>query len=205
MHVKEIAQALNATEAQVEKAIEGMGDINPSMLSKIGEKINGGKMAIATPKSSAPVVADKATKATAKTRRSTKMKQADEALAIRRDEAAIEVKQVAQQSTQPQVLEALEISASDVDVVGDVANKIAKEVTADVAALTQLMNPVVRTLKTVGLAQERSAQMTEALAEKGITVASILEAAIPAMDSRPSLDSIFAAEKAAPIDFAGIL
>ena len=187
---QEIAKALDTTVEKVEKAIEGMGDVNPSMLPAIGQKIHGGKMAVAAP---VTAIATTEKKSTA-TRRTAKMKKADEALALRRDaESAVVTTQV-EAAQQPQHLEALDAGASDLSLADDVIAVLSAEISADVQSIAALMVPELRALKTMTSTQKVADRHSAAMQAQGLTVAAIVAAAVPKSTVRRTLDDIFEAE-----------
>jgi hypothetical protein len=190
LSTKEIATALNATEAAVEKAIVGMGAINPSMLPEIKSKIEGGKLA---PKD-APAPLATTTEKSTKARRTTKMKKADEALAVRRDAAAIEVKKEIEATTQPQVLESIDANASALSIGDEIAASLQTEIMGDIQQVAQMMTPELRTLKTITAAQGLSAKISAKMQGEGLTVDAIIAAAIPRAGVRKTLNDLFDAE-----------
>jgi transcription initiation factor TFIIIB Brf1 subunit/transcription initiation factor TFIIB len=192
MTTQEIATALNVSEAAVGKAIAGMGEVNPSMLPEIKTKLEGGKMTIATPTAAIAKTEKKSTTV----RRTAKMKKADEALALRRDEAAVAV-QSRLVEQQPQHLELLDAGASDLSLADDVVVALSAEITADIQAIGELLTPELRALKTMQGAQKVADKHSAAMQAKGLTVAAIVSAALPKKTVRRTLDDIFEAEMTA--------
>lgn len=187
---QEIAKALNVSETAVEKAIVGMEDINPSMLSEIKAKIEGGKMQVA----GKPATIEKTDKTSTATRRTAKMKAADSALAIKRDAAAIEVKEEVKNSTQPQVLESIDSNASALSIGDEIAASLQTEIMGDIQQVAQMMTPELRTLKTITAAQGLSAKISAKMQGEGLTVEAMISAAIPKSGVRKTLNDLFATE-----------
>jgi len=194
MTIQEIATALNVSEAAVGKAIAGMGDVNPSMLPEIKAKIEGGKIAIAAPIAAPTTAIAKTAKTSTATRRTAKMKKADEALAVRRDATAIEVKKEIESTTQPQVLESIDANASALSIGDEIAASLQSEIMGDIQQAAQMMTPELRTLKTITAAQGLSAKISAKMQGEGLTVDAIIAAAIPKSGVRKTLNDLFAAE-----------
>lgn len=185
---QEIAKALDTTVDKVEAATKGMGEVNPSMLPSIGEKIHGGKLAVAAPV--APLAGAKEKKSSA-SRRTTKMKDADSALAVQGAAAAIEIKEEVTASTQPQVLESIDQNASALSIGDEIVASLQSEIVSDINQVAQLLNPNLRALKTVQAAQGLSSKISEKMDAEGLTVEAIIAAAIPAQNVRRSVADLF--------------
>ena len=190
MNTKEIATAIGATEKEVEKAIVGMGDINPSMLATVAEKIHGGKIAVSTQ----PTTIEKTGKAPAKARRTAAMKRADEALVLQREQESLAVSQNIAAATQPQVLQSIDENASALSIVDEVAAKLSSEISADIQAISGLITPELRALKTIQTSQVLAGRLSAKMQSEGLTVAAIIDAAIPAQSQRRSMDDLFKVE-----------
>ena len=190
MNTKEIATAIGATEAQVNKATEGMGDINPSMLATVSEKIHGGKIAV----SAVPTAIEKTTKAPAKARRTAAMKKADEALVLQREQESLAVSQNITAATQPQVLQSIDENASGLSLVDEIAAKLSLEISADIQAISGLITPELRALKTIQTSQVLAGRLSAKMQSEGLTVEAIIAAAIPAQATRRSMDDLFKVE-----------
>ena len=190
MNTKEIETAIGATEAQVSKATEGMGDINPSMLATVSEKVHGGKIAVSTQ----PTAIEKTVKAPVKARRTAAMKRADEALTVQRDQESLAISQNITAATQPQVLQSIDENAPGLSIVDEVAAKLGSEIASDIQAIGQMMTPELRALKTVQSGQILAGRLSAKMQAEGLTVEAIIDAAIPAQTQRRSMDDLFKVE-----------
>jgi hypothetical protein len=201
--VKEIATALTASEAAVEKAIVGMENINPSMLPEIKAKIDGGKLAaknapnsLATTGTNEAAPLAQTDKASAK-RRTSKMKKVADAAALARTESSQVLTTQTEETQKPQYLDAMETIALEGFSSEDVVSAVKLQMSKEIPYIASLMCPQTVAAKTMAISQKLAQKQSAEMDAMGLTVEAIVTAAMPRVLDRPSLDDIFAAEMAA--------
>jgi hypothetical protein len=188
MNIKELAAKLNASEQQVENELEKRSlkaeQVSDAMLNSIGGSIHGSLAPVQNGTNLAPTSAKgKAQRAKAK---------ADKSSAITASsKAAIATTQAAQ--PKPQQLEVIDAAATEVDLVGDVADELALALVQDANAIAKLMNPVERAIITLKGAQAISDRMTANHEANGLTVQTLIDAAIPKAKERKTPEDLLAA------------
>jgi hypothetical protein len=169
MTLKELAKTLGADEAQVSELLASRNidieTVTPSMFSSLGAGLHGGQLAATQTGITAPA----------------KLKAQAQAgkLATKKPIGKI-VKAEPVQTVKGQTVELMDATSAHQ----------ADELTADTAQLAQLLNPELRAMQIVSQAQTLSAAITESLNGQGITVDSIVAAALPRAQKRLSISEL---------------
>lgn len=196
MTTSEIAQKLGSTESKVAKALEDLGlspeSVNDSMLAAIGEAVFGGGLVTSTAPLATKTVEPKAVKAEKGSRRKTKLKDASIEVANKEATDLANGKIKAAQE-QPIVLQQLADRSDAVDGIDLMTQQLATQFGSDVQSLASLLNPETYALKAIGAAQQLADRQSTYMQSQGVSVESIVAAAIPKR-TRLNFDDILAAQ-----------
>lgn len=166
MTIAEIADKLESTEAAVAEALERKGmaveDVNDSVLLSLGGEIHGG--GLATTDAPDPVAMS---------------------LPAQKTGGKLAAKKAAAKIAKARPLESVE--GQSIEAVDLAGSRMASEFESDATELAKLLTPELRTMMIVQKAQGLSGQLSASLNERGVTVESIVDAALPRAAKRKSI------------------